>query len=75
MTVTVATPNQWGGRACPAPTVAMTKAEVFAACQALADADRCLLRDGHPGEAGSLGDLFDLLEERLFAADQSWVGS
>jgi hypothetical protein len=75
MTVTVATRGQWDGRVRPAPTVGMTKAEVFAACQALADAARCLLRDGHNGEAGALGDLFDLLEERLFAADQSGVGS
>jgi len=53
----------------------MTKSEVFAACQALADADRCLLRAGHLSEARSLGDLFDLFEERLFAVGQSGLGS
>ena len=75
MTVTVAAHPGWDGRVRPVPTVRMTKSEVFAACQALADADRCLLRAGHLSEARSLGDLFDLFEERLFAVDQSGVGS
>jgi hypothetical protein len=38
---------------------------VFAACQALADADRHLVRAGRLSEAGALGDLFELLEGRL----------
>ena len=75
MTVTVAAQPGWDGRVRPAPAVRMTKSEVFAACQVLADADRCLLRAGHPIEARALGDLFDLFEERLFAVDQSGVGS
>jgi hypothetical protein len=45
--------------------VRLSKGEVFAACQALADADRILLRAGGKAEAGALGDLFDLFEERL----------
>jgi hypothetical protein len=43
----------------------LSKTEVFAACQALADADRCLNRSGALGEAEALADLFELLEERL----------
>ena len=46
-------------------TVLLTKAEVFGACQALADADRALLRAGGTAEAAALGDLFELLEQRL----------
>lgn len=46
-------------------TVQLTKREVFAACQALADADRHLVRAGRTEEAAALGDLFDLLEDRL----------
>jgi hypothetical protein len=46
-------------------TVLLTKAEVFGACQALADADRLLLRFGGTREASALGDLFELLEQRL----------
>jgi hypothetical protein len=45
--------------------VRLSKAEVFLACQALADADRVLLRAGRLDEAAALGDLFELLEERL----------
>ena len=47
----------------------LTKGEVFSACQALADADRCLVRAGRPREAGALGDLFELLEARMVADD------
>lgn len=50
---------------CFAPSVRLSKAEVFLACQALADADRVLLRAGRLDEAAALGDLFELLEERL----------
>ena len=46
-------------------TVLLTKSEVFGACQALADADRALLRSGGTAEAAALGDLFELLEQRL----------
>jgi hypothetical protein len=45
--------------------VVLSKGEVFGACQALADADRALLQAGRTDEAGALGDLFELLEQRL----------
>jgi len=48
-----------------ARSVQLTKTEVFGACQALADADRALLRTGRTHEAKALGDLFELLEQRL----------
>jgi hypothetical protein len=48
-----------------ASSVRLTKDEVFAACQALADADRHLARVGCTAEADALGDLFELFEERL----------
>ena len=51
------------------PAVLLTKGEVFAACQVLADADRCLVRAGLLGEADALGDLFELLENRMAAAE------
>ncbi|HEV3266437.1 MAG TPA: hypothetical protein VG014_13000 [Acidimicrobiales bacterium] len=47
------------------PSISLTKAEAFGACQALADADRVLLRSGLISEAAALGDLFELLEQRL----------
>ena len=47
----------------------LTKGEVFFACQALADADRCLVRAGRPQEAGALVDLFELLEARMVVDD------
>ncbi len=47
----------------------LTKGEVFSACQALADADRCLIRAGRPLEAGALVDLFELLESRMVVDD------
>jgi hypothetical protein len=50
-----------------AGSVRLTKPEVFDACQALADADRFLLRAGRTEEAGALYHLFELLEERLSA--------
>ncbi|HXA31002.1 MAG TPA: hypothetical protein VNV87_01990 [Acidimicrobiales bacterium] len=46
-------------------SVVLSKREVFGACQALADADRSLLRSGAKSEASALGDLFELLEARL----------
>lgn len=49
-------------------TVLLTKGEVFEACQALADADRFLLRAGQLATARALGDLFELLEQRLTTA-------
>lgn len=50
-----------------AGTVQLSKHEVFAACQALADADRRLVRAGWLAEADALGALFALLEDRLVA--------
>ena len=47
------------------PSVRLTSIEAFTACQALADAEPLLRRGGHPDEAGALGDLFGLLEDRL----------
>jgi hypothetical protein len=52
-----------------APSVSLTKAEAFGACQALADADRVLLKSGRISEATALGDLFELLEQRLASVD------
>ena len=52
-----------------APVVRLSKEEVFAACQALADADRCLVRAGHHREAHALGDLFERFESQLTGAD------
>jgi hypothetical protein len=49
----------------------LTKPEVFAACQALADADRALSRSGRGREARALGDLFELFEDRLSSGAQS----
>jgi hypothetical protein len=45
--------------------VHLTKREAFDACQALADADRVLVAAGSTAEADALGDLFELLEDRL----------
>jgi hypothetical protein len=47
------------------PGVYLTKQEVFAACQALADADRVLVAAGTIHQARALGDLFELLEDRM----------
>ncbi|HWE68877.1 MAG TPA: hypothetical protein VG205_00870 [Acidimicrobiales bacterium] len=54
-----------------APSVSLSKAEAFGACQALADADRILLRSGRITEATALGDLFELLEQRLASVRRS----
>jgi hypothetical protein len=48
----------------------LSKSEVFAACQALADADRALARSGRGREAQALGDLFELFEDRLSVEPQ-----
>ena len=45
--------------------ICLTKAETFDACQALADADRVLVAAGTVREARALGDLFELLEDRM----------
>lgn len=55
--------------------VHLTKGEAFVACQALADADRVLVAAGGTAEAGALGDLFELLEDRLTTPGQESVGS
>ena len=47
--------------------VVLTKEEAFGACQALADADRVLVRAGGAVEADALCSFFVLLEERLVA--------
>jgi hypothetical protein len=70
-TPTVRPPDRSPGRPVPLafpPAVLLSKAEVFGACQALADADRMLLRCGGTREAEALGDLFELLERRLAVA-------
>ncbi|MHB1709992.1 MAG: hypothetical protein ACYCV7_01115 [Acidimicrobiales bacterium] len=54
-----------------APSIRLTKVEAFGACQALADAGRLLLRAGLATEADALGDLFELLEQRLVAGAES----
>ena len=51
-----------------AATLTLTKHEVYAACEALAGAERALVRAGRPEPAAALGQLFDLLERRLAAA-------
>jgi hypothetical protein len=47
----------------------LTKVEVFEACQALADADPVLVAAGRLDEARALGDLFELLEDRMTGPD------
>ena len=64
-----------GGGVRFAGSVRLDKQEVFAACQALADADRRLVRSGWLAEAEALGALFELLEERLVSSDgAAWPG-
>ncbi len=48
-----------------AARVQLSKGEVFQACQTLADADRVLVATGSLDVAEALGDLFELLEQRL----------
>ncbi len=72
-TVGLDAPATWAGPdSGPRPvaftaTVQLSKCEVFAACQALADADRVLVATGSLDVAEALGDLFELLEQRLTA--------
>jgi len=47
------------------PGVHLTKREVFDACQALADADRELVAAGATDVSRALGDLFEMLEDRM----------
>lgn len=47
------------------PSVRLSRSEAFAVCQALADAEPFLRRAGRHPEARGLGDLFELLEDRL----------
>jgi hypothetical protein len=51
-----------------AQSVRLSKAEAFSACQVLADADRRLVRARCFAESEALAELFDLLEDRLAAA-------
>ncbi len=53
------------------PTVVLTKAEAFDACQVLADAGGRLLRVGCAEEAATLAGIFELLERRLTDRGQS----
>jgi hypothetical protein len=66
---TVATPVRL------ADAVRLTKGEVFAACQALADADRRLASTGTgtgtAAERHALAELFELLEDRLTMGQDS----
>jgi len=68
--MTVTEPTTTTNRAFPPaaairPGVHLTKREVFDACQALADADRELVASGATDVARALGDLFELLEDRV----------
>lgn len=54
-----------GGVAVIRPGVHLSKQEVFDACQALADADHELVAAGASDAARALGDLFELLEDRM----------
>ncbi len=56
-------PGPAGGRL--RSTLRLSKSEAFEACQALADADRCLQRVGRLREAAALANVFELLESRL----------
>ncbi len=55
--------------------VRLSKHEVFEACQALADADRRLVRGGHHEESLALSRLFELLEARLCGEDEQPAGA
>jgi len=48
-----------------ARAVYLAKHEAFEACEALALAERALLRAGRPAEAASVAALFETLEARL----------
>jgi hypothetical protein len=61
-TATAATPVRF------AATLTLTKHEAYAACEVLASAERALVRAGRPEPAAALGQLFDLLEQRLVAS-------
>jgi hypothetical protein len=60
-----ATPGSARSPASFVPLIQLTKREAFDACQALADADRVLVATGSTAEAQALGDLFELLEQRM----------
>ena len=70
-TAALGPPLSRAGRARLAPMVRLSKAEVVMACQVLADADRCLADAGTAVERSALGDLFDLLEDRLTGGQPS----
>jgi len=54
-----------------ASAVVLSKLEVFEVCEAIADAERILLRSGNAPEAARLAALFELIESRL--AVDGWV--
>ncbi|MHB1517398.1 MAG: hypothetical protein ACYCVN_05360 [Acidimicrobiales bacterium] len=56
-------------------TIRLTKGEAFAACQALADADRILASAGNLFESRAIAELFELMEERLVAERPGPFGS
>ncbi len=55
-----------------ASAVVLSKLEVFEVCEAIADAERILLRSGNASEAARLAALFELVESRLVL--DGWEG-
>lgn len=49
-------------------TVVFTKREAFACCEAMATAERVLVRSGHHHEAALIAAAFELLEARLIGS-------
>ena len=48
-----------------APTIVLSKAEAFEACEACAEAERALVNSGLLSQAERLAELFAVIEERL----------
>ena len=48
-----------------AAAIVLTKREAFGVCEAIAEAERVLLRSGHAPEAARLAAVFELVEARL----------
>ena len=51
-----------------ASVLVFTKREAFELCEACADAERALLRNGRPIEAARMAAVFELIESRLVLA-------